>query len=326
MKIGILGAGAMGSLVGAHLKKGGAEVYLVDPYMAHMQAIAEKGVCMELEGQEAMVVMPDGATTDAAQVGICDVVVLLAKGVDTENCVKANSKLFDGNTVILTLQNGLGNVELLKNYFPPMQIGFGVLNASATLFAPGKIIGRARFENSPYSMYVAPALKETSLIQRLDKLVVFLDRGGMPAKLTDGTEAFLWDKLYLNAMYNLPCALLRIAGEDFMRHREGRVILREIARELCLVATAKGFPMDPDEYWEKKGGASIDSLPLSVRHYTSAVHDAVRKRKTEVDFINGAICREGEKLGIPTPYNEMIWRLAKVMEDTYDLQYVPECH
>lgn len=321
MKIAVLGAGAMGCLIGAHLKKGGAEVWLVDPYQAHMDAIAAKGLYMELEAEDPQIVHMDGAVTDPSGVGICDAVVVLCKCMDTEHTMKAAHMIVGTDTIIITMQNGIGNIEILQNIAPRENLGFGVLKSSATLTAPGKIIGRKKFPSSPYGLYFAPVVSDSANKEAFKRVGEILNQGEFPAVMTAKTEELIWDKLYMNIMFNMPCALLTVAGEDFMRQSEGEKLLRKIADEFCAVAKAKGFNIDSEEYWEKYGGPDIKKLPSDVRHYTSAVIDAVRKRRTEVEFITGAVCREAEKLGIAVPHNETIYCLIKVMENTYDVRY-----
>ena len=324
MKIAVLGAGAMGAMIGAYLKKGGAQVFFVDPYEAHMQAVSEHGLYMEIEGCDPETVYMDGATTNAEEVGVCDVVILLVKGMKTVSSIESNKALFGRDTVIITLQNGLGNVDLIKEFFPDDNIGYGILKSSATLYAPGKIYGRSIFEGSPAGVFFYPVTKDTPYFQYYSDLVDIFVAGGFIPKLEEQIDEIIWDKLYSNVAFNCPCALIQISHCDFIYHPMGKIIFREICDEVCAIATAKGIPMDADYYWEHHGEPLIPTGPVTERYYTSAVHDVSRKHKTEVDFLNGAIYYEGQKLGIPTPYNEMIWRLTRILEDTYDVKYTPE--
>ena len=256
--------------------------------------------------------------------GVCDVVILLVKGINTKSSIQNNMALIGKDTIIITLQNGIGNVDLIKELVPAENIGHGILKSSATLYAPGKLLGRERFPNSPAGLYFYPLIPTAKYFDRYKKLTRILNAGGFIAKLDENIDAIIWDKLYSNAVYNCPCAILQIAPSDFVAHEMGTVLYKEIGREVCEVATGKGIPMDSDFYWEHHGLPSIPKGPVTERHYTSAIHDVSRKNKTEVDFLNGAIYREGQKLGIPTPYNETIWRMTKILEDTYDLKYKPE--
>lgn len=320
MKLGILGAGAMGSLVGAHVKKGGGQVFFIDPYEEHMRAVQTYGLSMELEGRGEESVSVDLAVTEAAPVGVCDVVILLVKGMNTRAIITANPQLFGEETVVISLQNGLGNVDVLKELFPIERIGYGVLKASATLTGPGRIKGRVKFPYSPKGVWFTPLVKDTPCRYRFEELESLLEKGGFPAALSEKTEAILWDKLFINILYNAPCALVQLAGEDFMRHTEGQKLLKKLALEVCQVATAKGIPMNGEEYWSKEC-ENMAQVPEDEHHFTSTVLDVYKQRKTEVDFLNGAVCREGRKYGIPTPYNDAVYCLLKVREDTYDLVY-----
>ena len=241
----------------------------------------------------------------------------------TVSSIEDNRALIGDDTVVLTLQNGYGNVDLLKGILPEDNIGYGLLKSSATLYAPGKIFGRDRFASSPAGGYFYPLNRQTKKLPVYQELVEIFAKGDFIAKLEENIDAKVWDKLYNNAMVNCPCAILQIAPEDYGSHEMGAEIFKHIGREVCQVATAKGIPMDADYYWEHYGVRKPKTGPI-VRHYTSAIHDVSRKNKTEVDFINGAIYKEGQRLGIPTPYNEMVWRMTRILEDTYHLKYVPE--
>jgi 2-dehydropantoate 2-reductase len=323
MKTAILGAGAMGSLVGAHLKKGGAEVYFIDIDETHIQTVAKDGLYMEIEGASGPeTVRPDGAFPNGDSVGACDAVVVLVKAVNTQQAVEANKALFAKDTIVITLQNGLGNEDALKPYFSEDLIGYGVLKASALLFAPGKIYGAVRFPGSSHGVSFAPLNWQTPRKTAFDEIASILTAGGMPAECSAETEAILWDKLYMNCLFNAIGALLQLANEDSAPHEHGRLLMEQISREICEVAQAKGFPMDQETYWGRFKNMPGRN-PGATLHYTSAVVDAYKKRKTEIDFLNGAIYREGRKLGVPTPYNETIWRLVHIMQDTYDLRYTP---
>ena len=325
MKAAILGAGAMGSIVGAHLKRGGAEVYFIDVYEEHMKAVAEKGITMELESEkEPITVFVDGADVNGDKVGVCDVVIVLVKCYDTEKAVEMNRSLFGKDTVAISLQNGVGGPDLLLKHFDADHVGMGVLQASANLIAPGRIFGSPRFGYSPHGVYFSPAkLDNPPYIKVYEELAERLTAGGMPAECNDKTEEFIWNKLVTNVMFNGIAALLQLANEDTSGHEDGVALMRELARETCEVAKARGLDMDTERYQGMVGRRSINRDEVKNFHYVSMCLDSYHKRKTEIDFINGAIVKEGQKHGIPTPYNETICRLVRIMQDTYYYKYEP---
>lgn len=325
MKIGILGAGAMGSLVGAFLKKGGGEVCFIDVFEEHMKTIREKGLFMELEGEtEPQIVFVDSAVTTGKEAGVCDVVIILVKCVDTETAVESNPELFGSDTVVITLQNGVGSVDILSRFFDDAHLGLGVLKSSANIIGPGRIIGRTRFQDSPKGIYFSAVDLNTPYRHVYDELEALWCKAGYPAEYNERAEEFIWSKLCNNVMCNGIAALLQTANEDIMGHEDGWLIMKELVRETCEVAKAKGIDLDFDHYWKDRSGKVFDRNKVKVFHFVSAVFDSYQKRKTEIDFLNGTVVREGKKYGIPTPYNETIWRLVRVMQDNYEHKYKPQ--
>ncbi|MCL2166027.1 MAG: 2-dehydropantoate 2-reductase [Clostridiales bacterium] len=325
MKTAILGAGAMGSLVGAHIKKGGGEVWFVDVFAEHMKAIAEKGLYMELESEPApQTVFVDGAVTGGDQAGVCDLVIVLVKCVDIDTAVETNRALFGKDTVVVTLQNGVGSADVLAKYFDGDHLGLGVLKASANIIGPGRILGNPRFTNSPKGVYFSPVNWDTPYRGVYDELERLLCAGGMPAECNKDAELFIWDKLCTNVMHNGIAALTLFPNEDVSNHEDGWLLMGELARETCEVAQARGMDMRLDHYWRpREANPDYDRSKVKTLHFVSAVFDSFQQRKTEIDFLNGAIVREGKKYGVPTPYNETIWRLVRVMQDNYGHQYRP---
>jgi 2-dehydropantoate 2-reductase len=148
--------------------------------------------------------------------------------------------------------------------------------------------------------------------------------GGMQAECTERTEEIIWDKLCGNVMFNGMAALLQISNEDSEHHPDGWLLMRELARETCEVAQAKGIELHLEDYWqEREPGFVYNREEVPAFHYSSAMFDSVQKRQTEIDFLNGAIVKEGKKYGIAAPYNETVWRLVRVMQDNYDNKFKP---
>ena len=324
MKVGILGAGAMGSLMGYFAKTGGADTFFIDPYEAHMKAVSENGLEISLDKGASKIIRVNMATTKAEDVGVCDVVIVLVKGMNTTKIIKSSMPLIGRDTVVMTLQNGIGNTDLLKELLPEDQIGFGLLKGSATLVGPGKIFGMSKNPGSDTGMYFYPLDPKTRLFPKFEELEALLKEGGFACELSEKTEVQVWEKLTTNIMGNIPCALIQVAPQDVVSHEMGTPLYRNIVREVCEVAAAKGIAMDFEELWQRVHVKMIPERPVQFRTFTSAIHDVSRKNPTEADFLNGAIYKEGQKLGIPTPYNETVWRLVKVLEDHYDVRYVPE--
>lgn len=321
MKICILGAGAMGCMLGGYLKLGGAEVHFIDPYEAHMNAISKDGLKLKMQhADEEWTIDIDSAATTSEGVGICDLVVVLVKGLQTREIVKENLGIVGPDTIVATFQNGIGNIDIINEFVPEENVGFGVLKNGATILAPGKVFGYLTGDaNVNYKeLYYAPVKPNDHVLAAFEEFHKLLDKNGFTSAHYPDAEALVWDKLYLNALVNIPLALQRVHVEIGVRDEYMAHLLKQAGEEVCAVATAKGFPMDAEEYWQTNI-VPIATKPLSEGlHYTSAVLDTQRRRPTEVDFLNGAVVREGRKLGIPTPVNEFFWYMGKACVDFYE--------
>lgn len=313
----------MGCLVGAHIKKGGGEVYFIDTNEGHIKAIRDNGLTMEIEGEPGpQTIFIDGAAVTGRETGSCDLVIVLVKCVDIELAVESNPELFAKDTIVIGLQNGIGSKDILAKYFPGSLLGTGVLMSSANIVSNGKIIGRTHFSNSPVGVYFSPVDLQTPHRGVFKELETLLSAGGMPAECSDRVDEFIWHKLVSNVMGNGISALLQLSVEDSRGHDDGWALMKELARETCEVAKANGIDLDVNEYLsEKLVESPYDRSKVEFFHFVSAVFDSFQKRRTEIDFINGAVVREGQKHGVPTPYNETIWRLVRVMQDNYDFKF-----
>lgn len=313
MKVAILGAGATGCNIGGHLKLGGAEVWLVDIYKAHMEAIARDGlVWTEPDGTVHPPIFFDGAVTDSTRVGSCDVVIILTKCQNTRETVKENPALFGENTTAITFQNGLGSTDILREFFPDERIGYGIMNCGGTVTAPGKtVMLRVPKDNVVFRRMAGG---KNNVFAQLEETFLM---GGFPCLYTEDADLHVWTKLGVNSMFNMLCGITRICLYDFITHTQGSALLDEIVAETVAVAHAADFMIDPADIYKMRDMA----LASKSEHYPSGAQDIRNKRSTEVEFLNGAISRKGKELGVPTPVNDTIARLARILETTYERQF-----
>ena len=322
MRIAILGAGAMGCLLGSYLIRGGAQVNLVGRGQAHIDAIREHGLEIYLEReQETVVVHPEMATADSSEVGECDIVLVLTKGPATEKALTQHKALFGASTIGIALQNGLGNEETLARHIGRENTGFGLLKCSASRTAPGHVFGNRQFDGAEAGMFFYLMEPREETVARCRELQEIFAKSGFTACFTERTTEEVWDKLAANIVGNIPCALLQIAPQDFVTNEWGSQLHRGLVRELCAVATAEGVPMEFESYWQEKCVPMIPQGQDYVRTYTSAIQDVFAKQPTEVDYLNGAISERGRRYGIPTPYNDAIVCLMKTLEAHYEHQF-----
>lgn len=140
MKIAVLGAGAMGSLIGAFLKKSGEDVLLVDPYEEHMKKIRMEGLTLHLNGNVETICMDTVTSPDGQQA--VDLLIVLVKGIYTDSALAGAKDMIGSHTYLLTLQNGLGNSEVLKKYAKETHILKGVMKIASRMEAPGEIASK----------------------------------------------------------------------------------------------------------------------------------------------------------------------------------------
>ncbi|MBK9941059.1 MAG: 2-dehydropantoate 2-reductase [Kouleothrix sp.] len=310
MKIGIIGAGAMGSLLGFYLCEH-AEVWLLDPWQAHVAAINAHGLQCELAG--ALATRYPHATTDAAAIGPCDAVLVLVKAGQTAWAAEQARTLlrpagqaasaFWPGTLVVTLQNGVGNRELLAAALGADRVGQGVTALGATLLGPGRV------RHAGQGATVFGATPSHAAMQALAGLFA---ESGLPAELSGDLEALVWGKLVVNVGINALTALLRVPNAALADSAEARELLAAAVAEAVAVAHARGTALpyaDPLAH-------VLAVARATGANRSSMLQDALRGSPSEIATINGAVVREGARLGLPTPVNQALTLLVQALDAT----------
>ena len=314
MKIAMIGSGAAGSVFACYLKKGGAEMTLVDRYQRHMDACRESGLrFVTPEGEELLTGFQTAAS--AAQLDVQDLVILMVKATQTEGLIPDLRHCVGPETVVVSLQNGLGNDELLSRYFPPENILYGFGTIGTELPEPGKCVSK------PESGVIMRfgAVKDSPLSRRAGQwLEQCFNAGGCSTVFESDIRPFVWKKAISNSGYNTLSALLRLKVGDYLALEAGEELLKSVWAEGCAVCRAvTGVDLWPEMLEElprlKQGFAT---------YYPSMAQDVlIHQRQTEVQLLNGAIVRYGEACGIPTPINEALTRMITCIQASYEKQY-----
>lgn len=312
MKYAILGAGAMGSIVGGLLARGGQDVLLVDPYKEHLDKIKTAGLKLTFV-QKTETVRLD-TCTNPAEAGPVDVVVLLVKGFHSEAAIKGAPGLFTPDTYVCSLQNGLGNEDCLTGLFPRERILQGVLRMTGSLTGPGEAVGNV---GGGAAVYLGSLAQNAAADAVAETMARHLQAGGAAAEFTANVAGHIWAKVVINACVNGTCGILRLKVKDYFAHPEGLGLVRDIAREVVAVAAAKGIQLN----YEEQMADMLSSVARAGDHYPSMAQDIRARRRTEIDSLNGAIARYGRELGIPTPANDSVARFVKIIEDNYANQF-----
>lgn len=302
MKVAVVGAGAMGSLFGGYLCAAGHEVWLVDTWAEHVRAIKEEGLHIVEPSGEERVIRPQ-AVTDTAAVGPCDLVLVFVKSYHTARVAGALAPLLGAGTVVLTLQNGLGNVDVLAEKVPRSLLMAGTTGQGANVLGPGRIHHAGTGETVLGEL-------DGSVTERLERLVEVFRAAGLPASASRDVQGLIWGKLLVNVAINPLTAILRVRNGQLLEIPEAVDLMKEAVREAVLVAERVGVRLPYPDPW-----AHVEDVTRRTGgNRSSMLQDVEAGRRTEIDVINGAVVREGARVGVPTPVNLVLTRLVRAME------------
>jgi len=307
MKIAIIGAGAMGSLWGAKLSPL-ADVWLVDRWAEHVTTMQQKGLRVIGPDGEAQIVRVQ-ATTRPEDVGRdVDLAIIFVKSPGTRWASQIAKTLLKPDRVALTMQNGLGNVETIAGVLGADRAVQGVTFHGATLVGPGRV----RHAGAGATHLAIPAQNPG----RLAEIKNLFEQAGFETHLSTHLDGLVWGKLVINAGINALTAILRIPNGLLLEiDSAGQVMVAAVA-EAVRVAKAKEIELPYDD-----PVAQVRQVALATgSNRSSMLSDVVRRLPTEIDVINGAIVREGERMGLDTPVNQLLVWLVTAIEAGYELQ------
>lgn len=305
MHILILGAGAMGSLVGARLAGTSATVSLLSTNREHIDALNRDGLTIEeLDGSEARFRLCSFHAPRAIP-GKADLVLVMVKSYATREAVESILGCCSGSTVFLTLQNGIGNWENIASVVDRKQVLVGSTAQGCTLVRPGRIRHGGNGATT-IGEIGGPASN------RVREAVDLFRSAGFVTEASDHIERLIWEKLMVNVGINAITALTGIRNGVIAELPVASSICRAAVEEALPVARAKGYEMGPETV-----DRVISIARATAINRSSMGQDVDRRKRTEIDAINGAIVAFGEELGIPTPVNRTMTGLVKIIEAGY---------
>ena len=306
MKIAVVGPGALGCLIAGFLKsKAGEDVWLLDNSPQRAKRISEDGI--HIEGVSGNHTIKISATADAKDIGPVDLVIICVKSYSTEDASKEVKDLITENTSVLTLQNGIGNVQILNDYFGADKVIAGVTNHGSTLLSTGHIRHAGKGDT-------IIGKSDGKISRELKDIVTVLTKAGFPAKISKDIDSVIWSKLVINVGINALTAITRLSNGKIVAYEESRELLRLAVQEAVRVVKRKRVKLSYDDPIQK-----VESVAkATAQNISSMLQDVLSKSRTEIDFINGAIVRHGKAIGIPTPVNEMLTGLVKTIEKSYE--------
>jgi 2-dehydropantoate 2-reductase len=297
MPILIVGTGALACLFAARLAGAGVEVCMLGSWREGLSALRQGGVrYYDLHGENYQ--YPVKVIADSGSGQRFSQALVLVKSWQTERAAKQLYECLSAEGVALTLQNGFGNYETLKETLGEERVAIGVTTVGAKLLKPGVV----QFSGDGKLML--------GNHQRLSEVVDKLVRAGFEVEMIRDPESVLWGKLVINAAINPLTALLRVPNGELLKRPSARALMSETVDEVVEVAKARGVNLpyaNPVEMVENVARSTANNI-------SSMLQDVMRGTPTEIEAINGAIIRLGESSGIETPVNRMFWRLVKCLD------------
>jgi 2-dehydropantoate 2-reductase len=303
MKIAMMGSGAMGGLFGGLLVRSGEEVWLVGNKKEQIDQIRSAGLTFEEKGE--IQIIPMKATLDAASVGKADVVIFFVKTYDTQVAVSDALVLEKEDTIFLTLQNGLGNEEVICQKIDRKKVMLGITGHGATLLGPGHI------RHAGWGKTFIGEL-DHRMTDRARRIAQTFSEAGIETEVSSNIHGQVWEKLLVNVGINALTALTGFKNGQLLDYPETSGLMERLVVEAEEVARRKGIRLEEDPIEKVRRVAEA-----TKENRSSMGQDVDRRQKTEIDAINGAVVREAQALGIPVPFNQAVTDLVKAIEKSF---------
>ena len=301
-KVAVVGCGAMGSVYAALMVDAGHEVHAVTLWPDHAEAMATKG--LRCEGASGDRTVPIRASTTTEGIGICDLVIIATKAFDVAEAAHSCIPLLGPETIVQTIQNGLGSPEIAAPILGADRIAVGVVGGfGASIKAPG----HAHHNGMEMIRFGAFAGLPKQLLQASAKI---WEQAGFKVALFDDIKQMVWEKLIMNVAFSGTCCATGLTVGEVLADNDAWRVAQGCAREAIAVAKALQIKLnvgDPIEHIKKLGGKIPDARPSMLLDYNAG-------RRCEVDAINGAIPPLGKPLGIATPVNDTVVGIIRSRE------------
>ena len=301
-KVAVVGAGAVGGYFGGLLARSGVPVIMIGR-PAFVEAVRKSGLWLDtMQFQETV---HPAASTDISVVTGADYVFFCVKTTDNVSASKELAKHISPSTVVLSLQNGVNNAEEIRKA-SGIEALSTVVYVAASAPAPGTVkhLGRGDLVIGPHSAMV-------------DKTAAFFERAKLPCRISDNIEGELWTKLVWNCALNAVSGLGRVTYGEIIDSEDAKRVVEAVVYEVLAVAQKKGIhPPGLEDPKAALAGAFLIGKQMSGTR-SSTAQDMERRKRTEIDSLNGYIARLGAELGVPTPVNRTLYTLVKLQEANF---------
>ena len=305
-KVIVVGAGAMGSLFASRFARAGCETWVYDVWREDVERIREFGLTVRSGGTEETI--PMHATTDPREPGVADVILMFVKYNQTRQATSDIAPAIGPDTVVLTLQNGLGNVKLIREVIPQATLLCGITTLTSELLGPG-LIEASYAGHGETCVWSADGVTSDACVEIVD----LLNRSGITATVDPDIELHIWEKLIVNCCLNTLCAMSGLSVGALVDRPEAWPILDGITDEIVAVAARKEIALTRDA----ARGFLRDVAQAARAHYPSMLRDIRAEKQTEIECLNGAVIRAAERFGIEVPHNRFAYGMIRTLEETY---------
>lgn len=307
MKIAILGAGALGCAMGGVLTEAGNEVWLINRNANQVEAMKNQGLVLRTDGADRSIAVHATTTADGVDTasGAIDLVVVLVKSFHTEQAMSAAMSLLGPDTAVLSLQNGLGHEDILADIVGRHRLLAGKTYVGGTQLAPGHVISGTRGKETIIGEL------DGGVSERARTIADTFSRAGLETLVSDNIMATIWEKLLVNVATGALSGITGLPYGKLYGVPEVEACAVAAVREGMAVAAASGITLattDPRSAWLKAGAG----LPADFK--ASMLQSLEKGSVTEIDYINGAVVRQGARYGVPTPVNESLVACIKGLE------------
>jgi 2-dehydropantoate 2-reductase len=309
LKICFLGSGALGSAIGGTLTEAGCDVYLIDQWPAHVEAINANG--LKLRGPAGDRVVWAKARTSPDGIGVADLIIVLVKSFHTREAVEAAGSIIGPETVVMSLQNGMGHEEIIADVVGKAKVMAGKTYAGGVMLSPGHVIAGTKDKLT----YIGEL--DGKITDRANRIADEFTRAGLKTIVSSNIMGAMWDKLLINVATGALSGITRLPYGGLYKVSAIKECALAAVDEGIAVTRASGVTLSiksAEEAWF----LASDGLPDEFK--TSMLQSLEKGSPTEIDFINGSVVSWGERCNVATPVNKALVAAIKGIE--YAMTYL----
>ncbi len=306
MKVVVVGSGALGGYFGFTFASQGQDVVLVDVDPAKIKEIGEKGLTVTTA--DGTRTLPIPITSNTEEAGTADLVFFSVKSYASLEVARALPPLMGDETLVMSVQNGIGNVEKIASVVGDDRVIGGITAHSFEMLSPC----HTRYAGGLGIAHIGKI--DGNNTQRVFEAAELLKQGGIDIEVHDNIHDYIWYKLLLNTPINAIAAISGLKNGELAENEECRVLMGMVADEAFAVARAAGVNIllkeDPVD-------TCVNALRSAAENQASMLQDVSSRRRTEIEAINGAIVEWAEKLDVRAPVNRMLTGMVKIIQSRY---------